>query len=77
MIYSLLLGVLNTQCIAGVTFDRMIMYYMHDEYSNMLFTLGTCNSQTGTAARKYMLCYYNRPNNLSSDLGSISWGLGG
>jgi hypothetical protein len=38
----------------------MIMEYTHDEYSDMLLTIGTCNSRTGTAARKYALLYRGR-----------------
>jgi hypothetical protein len=41
----------DTQRTAGVSYDRMIMGYTHDEYYDMHLTLGTCNSRSGTAAR--------------------------
>jgi hypothetical protein len=38
----------------------MIMEYTHDEYCDMLLTLGACNSRAGTAAREYALRYRGR-----------------
>jgi hypothetical protein len=38
----------------------MIMDYTHNEYCNMLLTLGVCNSFAGTAAREYVLHYPGR-----------------
>jgi hypothetical protein len=50
----------DTQCTAGLSWDRMIMEYTHDEYCDMLFTLGACNSRAGAAAHEYALCYPGR-----------------
>jgi hypothetical protein len=50
----------DTQCIAGLSCDRMIMEYTHDEYCDMLLTLGACNSRAGTAVREYALRYPGR-----------------
>jgi hypothetical protein len=50
----------DTQCTAGLSCDRMIMEYTHDEYCEMLLTLGACNSRAGTAAREYALRYSGR-----------------
>jgi hypothetical protein len=50
----------DTQCTAGLSCDRMIMEYTHDEYCDMLLTLGARNSRAGTAAREYKLCYPGR-----------------
>jgi hypothetical protein len=38
----------------------MIIEYTHDEYRDMLLTLGACNSRAGTAAREYALRYPGR-----------------
>jgi hypothetical protein len=38
----------------------MIMEYTHDEYCDMLLTLGACNSRAGTAAREYAVRYPGR-----------------
>jgi hypothetical protein len=38
----------------------MIMTYTHDEYCDMLLTLGTCSSLAGTAARECALRYAGR-----------------
>jgi hypothetical protein len=45
----------DTQCTAWLSCDRMAMAYTHDEYCDMLLTLGACNSPAGTAAREYGL----------------------
>jgi hypothetical protein len=50
----------ETQCTAELSSDRMIMEYTHNKYCNMLLTLGACNSQAGTSAREYGLCYPGR-----------------
>jgi hypothetical protein len=50
----------DTQCTAGLSCDRMITEYTHDEYCDMLLTLGACNSRAGTAAREYALRYPGR-----------------
>jgi hypothetical protein len=47
----------DTQCTAGLSCDRMIMEYTHDEYRHMLLTLGACNSRAGTDAREYAVRY--------------------
>jgi hypothetical protein len=47
----------DTQCTARLSCDRMIMEYSHNEYCNMVTTLGACNSRAGTAAQEYALCY--------------------
>jgi hypothetical protein len=49
MIRSALLGVLNKQCTAWVSCDRMIMECTREEC--------TCNRRAGTAAREYALRY--------------------
>jgi hypothetical protein len=45
-----LFGVLKAQRAAEVRCDRIIIEYIHDEYSDMLLTLRACNSTAGTAA---------------------------
>jgi hypothetical protein len=35
----------------------MIMEYAHDEFCDMLFSLGTCNGRAGIAPREYALRY--------------------
>jgi hypothetical protein len=49
-----------TQCTAGLSCDRIIMKYTHDEYCHTLLTVGACNSQAGTAARECVLRYPGR-----------------
>ena len=36
--------------------------HIHNEYCNMPITLGACNSEAGTAARKFTLRYSVRPH---------------
>jgi hypothetical protein len=50
----------DTQVTAGLSCDRVIMEYTHDEYCDMLLTLGACNSRAGTAAREYAIRYPGR-----------------
>jgi hypothetical protein len=38
----------HTQCAAGLSYDRMIVKNTHDEYCDILLTLGACNSRVGT-----------------------------
>jgi hypothetical protein len=47
----------DTQCTAGLSCDRIIMEYTHDEYWDMLLTVSACNSRAGTAAWAYVLCH--------------------
>lgn len=46
-----------TLCAAGVSCDRLIMEYTHDEFCDILLPLGACNNWAGTAAWEYALCY--------------------
>jgi hypothetical protein len=57
----------DTVCIAGVSWDRIIMKYTQDEYCNMLLTLGTCNSRAGTAMMECAL-HYPGPRHPDSDM---------
>jgi hypothetical protein len=52
VIGSELLGVPKMQCTGRVSCDQMIIQYTHEEYCNMLLTLGTCNSRARAAAQK-------------------------
>jgi hypothetical protein len=45
----------GAECTVGVSCNRMIMEYTHDEYCDMPLNLGTCNSRAGVAAREYAL----------------------
>jgi hypothetical protein len=47
----------DTQCTSGLSCDRMIIEYTHDEYCDMLLTLGACNSRAGSAAPEFALHY--------------------
>jgi hypothetical protein len=50
----------DVQRTTQVTYKRMIMEYMHDEYWDVLLTLGTFNSRAGPAALEYALRYLGR-----------------
>jgi hypothetical protein len=41
---SMILGVLQTQCIAGVSCDTIIREYTLEKYCDMLLTLGSCKA---------------------------------
>jgi hypothetical protein len=47
----------DTQCTVGLSCDRMIMEYTHDEYCDMLLTPCYCNSRGGTDVRKFARRY--------------------
>ena len=48
------------QCKAGIICDRMTTEHKHDEYCNMLLTLGACNSCAGPNGREFALHYAGR-----------------
>jgi hypothetical protein len=50
----------SAQHTAGVGCDGRIIKYTYDEYCDMLWTLGTCNTPASTAAREYALYYLGR-----------------
>lgn len=53
-IHSACLGILKPRSAQkGVSCDQMIVQYTHDEYCDMLLTLGISNSRPGTATREY------------------------
>jgi hypothetical protein len=39
-------------CLAGLSFDRVIVEYTHDEYCDILFTVDTCNICTAAEAQE-------------------------
>jgi hypothetical protein len=47
----------GTQCTAGLSCDQTIIQYTHDEYCNMLLTLGSCNSRAVNDRREFAQCY--------------------
>jgi hypothetical protein len=58
----------ETQCIAGLRCDQVIMECTYGEYYKMLLTFSDCTSWDDTDARKYTLCYcgwYNSETNIS------------